>query len=490
MSLYHFSLGHVSRGAGQSVTASAAYISGQKLYSEYYGEYSDYTKKSGVLYTEILLPDNAPREYLDRATLWNSVEKVEKNKKAQLAYNFNIALQNELSFDDNLALARAFIMENFVSRGMICDFAIHAPEPKDGGIPNPHFHVLIPIRPLREDGSWDAKQHREYRLDENGDRIRKENGEYDFTSVPTTDWGKPETLELWRSNWASMVNKVFEEKGLDCRIDNRSYESRGIDKLPTIHEGPAVRAMEKRGIRTRKGDLNRWIRKAGEMLKMLKEDLSTLRLWVHALNETIKELNQKEPSLADYINEYFNKRNLGAYSQKARVNNIKEHAATANFLIEHKISSLEDLEAFNKEVLGKVKTLSNSIRDMETRMDKLRELLKQYDRYTKYKPVFDEKYKIKNKRKLEAYNNDHRTELTLFNAARRILKESHPEGKIPNPDRLRRELNELEIKHDKLYDSYSEKSDIKTQLFLIRRMVDSVRNSKPKERKIERGIER
>ena len=99
MSLYHFSMGHVSRGAGQSAVASAAYISGSELYSEYYGEWSDYTRKVGVIYTEIILPDNAPREFMDRETLWNSVENAEKNKRAQLAYNFNIALQNELSID-------------------------------------------------------------------------------------------------------------------------------------------------------------------------------------------------------------------------------------------------------------------------------------------------------------------------------------------------------------------------------------------------------
>lgn len=150
MALFHFHVGQVKRSAGQSVIESAAYRAGEKLYSERYGEYSDYTRKGGVVHAEILLPPNAPREYADRQTLWNAVETAERGKNAQLAYSFDIALQNEFSLEENIVLARQFLQENFVSRGMIADFAVHRPD-KDGGIPNPHFHVLCPIRPLNPD---------------------------------------------------------------------------------------------------------------------------------------------------------------------------------------------------------------------------------------------------------------------------------------------------------------------------------------------------
>ena len=129
------------RSEGQSAIASAAYRSGEKLYSEYYGEYSDYTRKGGVICSEILLPPHAPPEYADRQTLWNAVEKAERGKTAQLAYSFDIALQNEFSLEENIALARQFLLEQFVSRGMVVDFAVHQPDREDGGIPNPHFHV-------------------------------------------------------------------------------------------------------------------------------------------------------------------------------------------------------------------------------------------------------------------------------------------------------------------------------------------------------------
>ena len=105
----------------------------------------------------MLLPSHAPPEYADRQTLWNAVEKAERGKNAQLAYSFDIALQNEFSLEENIALARQFLLENFVSRGMVVDFAVHQPDREDGGIPNPHFHVLCPIRPIEQDGKWGLK---------------------------------------------------------------------------------------------------------------------------------------------------------------------------------------------------------------------------------------------------------------------------------------------------------------------------------------------
>ena len=218
MALFHLSVTQTKRSAGQSAIASAAYRAGERLYSEYYGEYSDYTRKGGVICSDILLPSHAPPEYADRQTLWNAVEKAERGKNAQLAYSFDIALQNEFSLEENIALARQFLLENFVSRGMVVDFAVHQPDREDGGIPNPHFHVLCPIRPIEQNGKWGLKQRRVYELDEDGNRIRDADGKFVFNAVPTTDWGSPETLEHWREAWAEMCNAKFAEKGLDLTL--------------------------------------------------------------------------------------------------------------------------------------------------------------------------------------------------------------------------------------------------------------------------------
>ena len=280
MALFHMSVTQTKRSAGQSAIASAAYRAGERLYSEYYGEYSDYTRKGGVICSDILLPSHAPPKYADRQTLWNAVEKAERGKNAQLAYSFDIALQNEFSLEENIALARRFLLEQFVSRGMVVDFAVHQPDKEDGGILNPHFHVLCPIRPIEQNGKWGLKQHRVYELDEDGNRIRDQNGEYVFSAVSTTDWGSPETLEHWRQTWAELCNAKFAEKGLDVRIDHRSYERQGVDLLPTVHEGATVRAMEKKGIRTEKGEFNRWIKATNAVIRDIKKKISLLFDWI------------------------------------------------------------------------------------------------------------------------------------------------------------------------------------------------------------------
>ena len=330
MALFHFTVTQTKRSKGQSAIASAAYRSGEKLYSEYYGEYSDYTRKRGVICSDILLPPHAPKEYADRQTLWNAVEKAERGKNAQLAYSFEISLQNEFSLEENIALAREFLFREFVSRGMTVDVSFHEKECEDGGTPNPHFHFLCPIRPMEQDGTWGIKQRREYVLDEEGNRIRDANGKYVFNAVPTTDWGSPETLEHWREAWAEMCNAKFAEKGLDCRIDHRSFERQGVEQIPTQHEGPTVRAMEAKGIRTDKGNLNCFIRKTNALMREAKEKIAAL---IGGLRDVKAELAKPQPPmLNDLLALHCANRNKGAYSNKAKNANLQRYAEAFSFL--------------------------------------------------------------------------------------------------------------------------------------------------------------
>ena len=258
MALYHLTVSQIRRSAGQSAIAAAAYRAGECLYSDYYGEYSDYTRKGGVICSEILLPPHAPLEYQDRATLWNTVEQVEKHKKAQLAYSFDIALQNELSMEENIALAREFVQRCLVDKGMVADFAVHAPDKEDGGIPNPHFHVMTTMRPINPDGTWGQKQRREYVLDDEGNRVLDRNGKPMFNAVPTTDWGSPETLEEWREAWSQkakgknlkefaeavnylMENKLLTLEALESRLSAVSTE---FDTLSDTMKAKSARMKE------------------------------------------------------------------------------------------------------------------------------------------------------------------------------------------------------------------------------------------------------
>lgn len=408
MALYHFHVGQIKRSAGRSAVECAAYRAGERLYSEYYGLVSDYTRKGGVMHAEILLPPHAPREYADRQILWNAVEDAEHNRNAQLAYSFDIALQNEFTLDENIALARKFLLDNFVTRGMIADFTVHHPD-KDGGIANPHFHVMCPIRPLNPDGTWGAKQRRVYR---EGSK---------FDAVPTTDWGKPETLEAWREAWTTLCNAKFEEKGLPDRIDHRSYERQGVEQIPTVHEGVAVRQMEARGILTDKGEHNRWIRSATAMLRKLGERIKTLVDWLS--DARVKLDKPYSPSLAKLLADYFDARNAGAWSSKAKVGNLKRLTSAIVYLEENDLHTLADLEARLDSLHTALDKTKTALDANKKRSRELRELRRYAEIYKHFKPLHDRLRAIKWKSKREQFKAEHDSELRQFYLARRKLSD-------------------------------------------------------------------
>ena len=472
MALFHLNVTQIKRSKGQSAIAAAAYRAGEKLYSEYYGETSDYTNKGGVICSEILLPDHAPREYADRKTLWNAVEKAERGKNAQLAYSFDIALQNEFSLDENIALARQFLLEHFVSRGMVVDFAIHVPDTEPGGISNPHFHVMAPIRPIEANGKWGMKQRRVYEQDEEGNRLLDADGNYIFNEVPTTDWGSPETLEYWREQWAALCNAKFEEKGLPERIDHRSYERQGVDILPTIHEGPSVRQMEAKGIRTDKGEFNRWIKATSGLIQSIRKKIAVLLDW---LKETKEELSKPQtPDLISLLQIYFNQRNAGAYTQKAKANNLKELSEIITFLQEHGITDVESLEAFISERRSIVDEKKTQLDIQTTEMKDLQKLPDAWDTYKRLKPVADKVLSIKFTKAKEKYKAEHKAELNQFYAANRLLTKYFPDGKY-NSKAIQARYAELEQQHDADYTAFKDLREETQVLWKIKSHIDAAR---------------
>ena len=470
MALFHLNVTQIKRSKGQSAIAAAAYRAGEKLYSEYYGETSDYTRKNGVICSEILLPDHAPEEYADRQTLWNAVEKAERGKNAQLAYSFDIALQNEFSIEENIVLARQFLLEHFVSRGMVVDFAVHVPDTEPGGISNPHFHVIAPIRPIEPDGTWGMKQRRVYELDKDGNRLLDADGNYIFNAVPTTDWGSPETLEYWREQWAALCNAKFEEKGLPERIDHRSYERQGIDLLPTIHEGPAVRQMEAKGICTDKGDFNRWIKATNAVIRDIKKKIAAFLEWI---KEAKAELSQPQtPDLITLLQMYFNQRNAGAYSQKARANNLKELSEIITFLQEHDITDVESLEAFISERRSTVDEKKKVLDAQTAEMKELQKLPDVWDTYKRLKSVADGLQKIKFTKVKEKYKAEHKSELNQFYAANRLLTKHCPDGKY-NSKAIQARYVELEQQHDADYAAFKDLREETQMLWKIKSHIDA-----------------
>ena len=426
MSLYHFHVTQISRGKGQSVCAAAAYRAGEKIYDSYYGEEPDYTKKGGVIYTEIMLPENAPKEYFDRETLWNAVEFAEKNKRAQLAFSFDFALQNELSEEENTALARKFIMDNFISRGMICDIAIHAPD-KSGGPPNPHVHVMVPMRPINEDGTWGDKQRREYILDEDGNRIRGSDGKYIFNAVKTTDWSDSETLNRWRENWAKCINAAFEEKGISDRVDHRSFESIGEDYIPQIHEGPNVRAMEKKGIKTDIGDWNRLVKWINSEIRKIKNIIDSImdKYKEYESDKSRKEMDSLDLEVA--LHNY--SVNLG--KKYGKVSGVKAYAEAIDFIKRNNITSIEDFKNLTQKLYSDLTNIQSQVRDMDNEMKSINRTLERHATFEKYLPIYQEWYSLPKGNKKDRFAEEHEKELTIFRAARRELKEKYPDFKIP-----------------------------------------------------------
>ena len=208
---------------------------------------------------------------------WNSVEQIEKAKDSQLARDIEAALPRELSREQQLALIRSFVKDNFVDKGMCADFALH-----DKGNGNPHVHILLTVRPLKESGQWGAKCRKVYDLDERGQRIPDGKGGWKNHREDTTDWNDKGNVELWRKAWADYVNRAQAAIGLSDRIDHRSYKRQGIDKIPSVHLGVAAFQMEKRGIKTRKGDLNRQIAADNKLLKEIKARITRLYNWSKA----------------------------------------------------------------------------------------------------------------------------------------------------------------------------------------------------------------
>ena len=484
MALFHFTVDQVKRSEGQSAIASAAYRSGERLYSEYYGEYSDYTRKGGVICSDILLPSHAPPEFADRQTLWNAVEQVERGKKAQLAYSFEIALQNEFTIEENIALARQFLLDNFVSRGMTVDVAFHEKETEDGGIPNPHFHFLCPMRPMNPDGTWGFKQRRVYRLDENGNRIRDQNGKFLFDAVPTTDWGSPETLEHWRKAWADVCNAKFEEKGLDVRIDHRSYLRQGVDLLPTAHEGATVRAMEKKGIRTEKGEFNRWIKATNAVIRDIRKKIALLSDWIKEIKAELAK--PQTPDLVFLLRAYYSKRSAGAYSQKGKISNLKEMNETFNYLRANGIYSLEDLERRVSEHSAATESLKKTLDEQTARMKAIKQLYDSSAAFQSLKPVYDGLQKIKFEKPRAKYKAEHEAELKQFYAARRKLTGEFPDGKV-DMKKLTEEYDELEQAHNTTYGEFKTVRDDLHRLWKVKSCVDTAArfNERTEEQKLQ-----
>lgn len=340
MAIYHNSSKIISRSSGRSAVAASAYRSAEKIYNEYDGVNHDFSRKEGVVYSEIMLPQQAKEEFKNRATLWNEVEKIEKSKNSQLAREVEVSLPKELSRVEQIELVKSYVQDNYIKNGMCADLNIH-----DKGDGNPHAHIMLTMRPIEENGEWGAKAKKEYLLDENGQKIKLKSGQYKSKKIETTNWNSKEFLQSYREDWANKINQKLKELGINQRVDHRSYEEQGIEKTPTIHEGATARNMERKGKVSDRMEINRKIKDINEKINQYNIEVQKLK------DETIKLNNSFKPK-DELITVQNNIKEIQEY--KNEISNVTQKLKDIK-------REKEQILTFNKENIMNIEKLKKSI---------------------------------------------------------------------------------------------------------------------------------
>jgi len=422
----------------------------------------DYTRKGGVVYTEILLPGHVPTEYADRAILWNAVEKIERAKNSQLAREIEVALPVELTLEQNKILVQDYVNQQFVSAGMCADFAIH--DKKDG---NPHAHILLTMRPINPDGTWGDKQKKEYTLDKHGEKIYDpKKRQYKCKSIPTTDWNDQTKAEVWREAWADAVNAALERENHAARVDHRSYERQGVERISTIHLGASAHQMEQKGVATDRGNRNREICQANMQMQKLQKQIRTLRLWLKR-----ELLKPKQSVLADVVEDILIRERRVKRPSDMRAVERSNHAL--EFLRKHKIQDMAGLENHVAGMYRQIDALQVEMKPINRRMEQLAEHIRQAGIRKKYRPIYEE-YKALKPRKQKKFVEQNRQALDLHKYAGEYLKACYKGREMPTVREWKQELAVLSKKRDGLYLRYDLLQDEAKAVDRLRYNVEAV----------------
>ena len=451
----------VQRSKGQSAVEQSAYISRTSLYSDYYGMTYNRTAKEDLVGAGVLLPEHAPPEFADRAVLWNSVEKNEKAKNAQLARSLKYSLPNEWDEATARQVMERFIKEQFVDKGMCADYGIHRSY-NDKGQPNLHIHILLTLRPLNEDGTWGAKSRKEYVLDADGNRIPNASGKgYKSRKVNVIDWNEKGKAKEWRNAIAEVINATNEKAGIAERVDPRSYKDREIPLIPTIHLGERASALERKGIRTERGNINRAIEKYNAMIMKiygfiseLKEELKkgvfkfvferksrTEKDGIQSINQSINPSVPEQKSEIQTALEMLQKqrtemvvRPIFPYVQRFKDKRLLGNVELlAKLLDTNHLETWEDVRAFEEKQTEVLENCRAELAELSVRYEKWTQAVSDYDDYKQYQPVMKEYQALSGLRK-NSFKKKHETELENYAIYRDRVKAVMPENmKISKP---------------------------------------------------------
>ncbi len=465
---------------GHSAVEESGYIGREKMYSEYDGVTYYPKYKEDLVHNEVMLPENAPEKYRDPSVLWNSVEMNEKSSNAQLARTYRVELPNEWSYELATEVMRDYVRRNFVDPGMCAQFAIHDSENEKTGQRNLHCHIMLTMRSIDDQGHWMSKQRKVYLTDENGDRIPlidKKTGcqkldnqnrkQWKCTTVSTNDWSNKEKAKIWRKDLVDTINAVNEKTGMTENFwEHRSFKDQGLEIIPQIHLGEKASAMERAGIRTIRGDINREIiaknavinaaRAAYEKAKENLEAIKAIPVTVvtNIKNEIIHMIREVAKRNNDRLSLPIMKgRYLGQISDRATLQN-KEYMES--FVQNAGWTSFEDMMT-EKGSLEEQFVSQVDIRTAKAdRIAYLEELLGIYEKYESYIKNHKEQWALKGYAR-KKYERQHIPELAYYDTYRSHLKEKikEPDKKI-NPKAWDKELTTLKAEYSKTERQYAQ----------------------------------
>lgn len=294
MAIYHCNISNVSRAKGSSCCATLSYAIGEKVKDERLDKTFSFGREERVVMTGTILPEHAPKEFQNPKVLFNSIEKYETSDNARTGKKIKLAFPREFTPEQQKEVIENFIRNNITSKGYACTYAIHIDKENN----NPHPHILIANRQINEKGEWEkVKTKSEFVKDKDGNkipiidektgeqkvRIREGKGAeklWKRHNVSTNPLDRKEVLQEIRENWAKECNKYLAPEN---QIDHRSYQERGIEQIPTIHEGYAARAMEQRGEVSERCQYNREVR-------AINQEIAENRAFIEVLKETDSRL--------------------------------------------------------------------------------------------------------------------------------------------------------------------------------------------------------
>ena len=450
--------------------------------SEYDGQTYRPKYHEDLVHSEITLPPNAPKEYADRATLWNAVELSEKGQKSQLARMLKASLPNEWSYELAEEVVRDYVQRNFVDKGMCADWAIHDSE-NDKGQRNLHIHVLLTMRPIMENGEWGAKSKKVFELDENGERIpvidkktgqqkvdKRNRKQWKCHTEDSTDWNSRENAKMWRKDLADTINATNEQLGINLHWEHRSFKEQGIDREPTIHIGAVANALERKGIQTERGNINREIIKHNMMLEQAKEMLMLAKQEVQSAqyakikNAAVSVKNEVLEMIAK-IRERKGRLDLPIVSGKhlrkiSDRTSIQSADNAERFITTRKIDSFESLVKFTadkEQQYGQLETIHLS---KGQKLNRLKELSKMYALYAPVQAIYKESQSLKGFAKMK-YDKEHKDSLSKYPELKERMQSLLQNGEKVTPKQWKAEIQLLQAEYDSIS---KEKSKTATEL--------------------------